>query len=189
MKILVVVDIVILVALIIILMTLKGGYEEQAKRTANEQAKRTANEQETAYLEKNTQVLVEQWRAIDQYSMAWKLVHSVLSGAKSEAAFGPALAAIEADKDARFKQISHLYTGAGINENVQNGIYQKAGLAEGTILLKNEKNVKEVACGKGCVIKFEYAKGKFKNVDFSGLVQFNLANSLKIEKPAEYHFE
>jgi cell division protein FtsB len=181
MKILVVVDIVILVALVIILMTLKGGYEEQAKRTANEQ--------ETAYLEKNTQVLVEQWRAIDQYSMAWKLVHSVLSGAKTEAAFNTTLAAIEADKDARFKQISHLYTGAGINENVQNGIYQKAGLAEGTILLKNEKNVKEVACGKGCVIKFEYAKGKFKNVDFSGLVQFNLANSLKIEKPAEYHFE
>ena len=79
MKILVVVDIVILVALIIILMTLKGGYEEQAKRTANEQ--------ETSYLEKNTQVLVEQWRSIDQYSMAWKLVHSVLSGVKTEPAF------------------------------------------------------------------------------------------------------
>ena len=72
---------------------------------------------------------------------------------------------------------------------MQNGIYQKAGLAEGSILLKNEKNSKEVACGKGCVVKFSYAKGKLTNVDFSGLVQFNLANSLKIEKPAEYHFE
>ena len=181
MKILVVVDIVILVALVIILMTLKGGYEEQARRTANEQ--------ESAYLEQNTQVLVEQWRAIDQYSMAWKLVHTVLSGAKTEAAFNTSLAAIEADKDARFKQVSHLYTSAGINDVVQNGIFQKAGLAEGSILLKNEKNVKEVACGKGCVIKFEFAKGKLKNVDFSALVQFNLANSLKIEKPAEYHFE
>ena len=101
MKILVVVDVVILVALIIILMTLKGGYEEQAKRTANEQ--------ESAYLEKNTQVLVEQWRSVDQYSMAWKLVYSMLSGAKTEAAFKSNLAAIEGDKDARFKQISHLY--------------------------------------------------------------------------------
>ena len=181
MKILVVVDIVILVALIIILMTLKGGYEEQAKRTANEQ--------ETSYLEKNTQVLVEQWRSIDQYSMAWKLVHSVLSGVKTEPAFNTTLAAIEADKDARFKQISHLYTGAGINENVQNGIFQKAGLAEGSILLKGDKNSKEVACGKDCVIKFEFAKGKLKNLDFSALVQFNLSKSLKIEKPAEYHFE
>ena len=181
MKILVVVDIVILVALVAVLMTLKGTYEEQAKRTANEQ--------ESAYLEKNSQVLVEQWRSVDQYSMAWKLVHTVLSGAKTESAFNTALSAIEGDKDARFKQVSHLYTGAGINDVVQNGIYQKAGLAEGSILLKNDKNVKEVACGKGCVVKFEFAKGKLKNVDYSALVQFNLAKHLKIEKPAEYHFE
>ena len=121
--------------------------------------------------------------------MAWKLVHTVLSGAKTEAAFNTSLAAIEADKDARFKQVSHVYTSAGINDAVQNGIFQKAGLAEGSILLKNDKGAKEVACGKGCVIKFEFAKGKLKSVDYSALVQFNLANSLKIEKPAEYHFE
>ena len=181
MKILVVVDVVILVALIIILMTLKGGYEEQAKRTANEQ--------ESAYLEKNTQVLVEQWRSVDQYSMAWKLVYTVLSGAKTEAAFNSSLAAIQADKDARFKRISHLYSSVGINDAVQNGIYEKAGLAEGSILVKNEKGSKEVACGKNCVVKFSFAKGKLKNVDYSALVQYNLANSLKIEKPAEYHFE
>ena len=121
--------------------------------------------------------------------MAWKLVYSMLSGAKTEAAFTSNLAAIEGDKDARFKQISHLYTGAGINDAVQNGIFQKAGLAEGSILIKNDKNVKEVACGKGCVVKFSFAKGKMKNVDYSALVQYNLANSLKIEKPAEYRFE
>ena len=143
MKILVVADVVILVALIVILMTLKGGYEEQAKRTANEQ--------ESAYLEKNTQVLVEQWRSVDQYSMAWKLVYTVLSGAKTEAAFNSSLAAIQADKDARFKQISHLYSSVGINDAVQNGIYEKAGLAEGSILVKNEKGSKEVACGKNSV--------------------------------------
>ena len=181
MKILVVVDIVILVALVIILMTLKGGYEEQAKRTANEQ--------ETAYLEKNTQVLVEQWRAVDQYSMAWKLVHTVLSGAKTEAAFNTSLAAIQADKDARFKQISHLYSSVGINADVQNGIFKKAGLVEESILLKNEKTSKEVACGQNCVVKFNFVKGKLKNVDYSALIQYNLANSLKIEKPTEFRFE
>ena len=68
-------------------------------------------------------------------------------------------------------------------------IYEKAGLAEGSILVKNEKGSKEVACGKDCVVKFTFAKGKLKNVDYSALVQYNLANSLKIEKPAEYHFE
>ena len=180
-KILVVVDVVILVALFVLLKSLQGGYMEQAKRTANEQ--------ETAYLEKNTQVLVEQWRSVDQYSMAWKLVYTVLSGAKTEAAFNSSLAAIQADKDARFKQISHLYSSVGINDAVQNGIYEKAGLAEGSILVKNEKGSKEVACGKNCVVKFSFAKGKLKNVDYSALVQYNLANSLKIEKPAEYHFE
>ena len=180
-KILVAVDVVILVALFVLLKSLQGGYMEQAKRTANEQ--------ETAYLEKNTQVLVEQWRSIDQYNMAWKLVHTVLSGAKSEAAFGQAVAAIEADKDARFKQISHIYTGVGINDKVQNGIFEKAGLAQGSILLKNDKNSKEIACGKGCVVKFNYAKGKFKSVDYSALVQYDLSKTLKIEKPGEYHFE
>lgn len=181
MKILVVVDVVILVALIVVLKSLQGGYEEQAKRTAKEQ--------ETAYLEKNNQVLVEQWRSVDQYSMAWKLVYTVLSGAKSEAAFKSALTAIESDKDARFKQISHLYTGVGVADKAVNMIYEKAGLVEGTILVKNDKNVKEVACGKNCVVKFSFAKGKLKNVDYSALVQYNLANTLKIEKPGEYHFE
>ena len=181
MKILVVVDVIILVALVVLLKVLQGGYEEQAKRTANEQ--------ESAYLEKNTQVLVEQWRSVDQYSMAWKLVYSMLSGAKTEAAFRTNLVSIESDRDSRFKQISHLYTGAGINDVVQNSIYQKAGLAEGSILVKDEKNVKEVTCGKDCVVKFTFAKGKMKNVDFSALVQYNLAKNLKIEKPAEYHFE
>ena len=180
-KILAVVDVVILVALVVVLKTLQGGYEEQVKKTVNEQ--------ESAYLEKNTQVLVEQWRSVDQYSMAWKLVYSMLSGAKTEAAFKANLASIEGDKDARFKQISHLYTGAGINDAVQNGIFEKAGLAEGSILVKNEKGNKEVACGKGCVVKFSFAKGKLKNIDYSALVQYNLANTLKIEKPGEYRFE
>ena len=180
-KILAVVDVVILVALVVVLKTLQGGYEEQVKKTVNEQ--------ESAYLEKNTQVLVEQWRSVDQYSMAWKLVYSMLSGAKTEAAFKANLASIEGDKDARFKQISHLYTGAGINDAVQNGIFEKAGLAEGSILVKNEKGNKEVACGKGCVVKFSFAKGKLKNIDYRALVQYNLANTLKIEKPGEYRFE
>ena len=181
MKILVVVDIVILVALVVLLKVLQGGYEEQAKRTANEQ--------ESAYLEKNTQVLVDQWHYVDQYSMAWRLVYSMLSGAKTETAFSTNLISIESDRDSRFKQISHLYTGAGINDAVQNSIFQKAGLAEGSILVKDEKNVKEVTCGKDCIVKFTFAKGKMKNVDYSALVEYNLAKTLKIEKPAEYHFE
>ena len=56
-------------------------------------------------------------------------------------------------------------------------------------MIKNEKGAKEVACGKNCSISFTFAKGKLKNVDYSALVQYNLANTLKIEKPGEYHFE
>ena len=180
MKILVVADVVILVALIVILMTLKGGYEEQAKRTANEQ--------ESAYLEKNTQVLVEQWRSVDQYSMAWKLVYTVLSGAKTEAAFNSSLAAIQADKDARFKQLSYMYTAAGIPAKVQNDINEKGGLAD-KFLLKNEGGVKEVACGKNCTLSFTFAKGKLANSDYKALVEYNMDEAFKLEAPAEFHFE
>ena len=179
MKILVVVDVVILVALIVVLKTLQGGYEEQAKRTVNEQ--------ESAYLEKNTQVLVEQWRSVDQYSMAWKLVYSMLSGAKTEAAFKSNLAAIENDKDARFKQISYMYTAASIPAQVQNDI-AAVGLAD-KFLLKSEGGVKEVACGKNCVATFTFVKGKLKSTDYKALVEYKFADNFSIESPKEFKFE
>ncbi len=179
-KILLIADIVLIVGLFALMMVLKGGYEEQAKKSVNEQL--------GAYLDQSNGVLQEQWKSVDQYGMAWKLVFATLTGDKTEASFDAAAKSIEEDKDARFKQLSHMYTAAGIPPQAQNSINEKAGMAD-KLLLKNENGVKEVACGKNCVVTFTFAKGKLKNVDYKALAEYNMADNFKLEKPAEFRFE
>lgn len=179
-KILLIVDIVAIIGLFALMMVLKGGYEEQAKKSVNEQL--------DAYLNQNNAVLQDQWKSVDQYGMAWKLINAVLTGDKTEASFDAAAKAIEEDKDARFNQVSYMYTAAGIPAPAQNSIFEKAGMAD-KFLLKSENGVKEVACGKNCVISFTYAKGKLKATDYKALADYNMADNFKLEAPAAFHFE
>ncbi|MCF0224596.1 MAG: hypothetical protein HUK20_10015 [Fibrobacter sp.] len=179
-KILLIADIVLIAGLFGLMMVLKGGYEEQAKKSAGDQV--------NAYLEKTNGVLQEQWKSIDQYGMAWKLIYKTFAGDKSESAFDANVAAIEQDNQARFQQISHMYTAAGVPDKVQNGIFEKVGLAD-KFLLKNEKGEKEVACGKDCVVKFTFVKGKLKDVDYKALADYNMSENFKLEAPAAFHFE
>lgn len=179
-KILAIVDAVLIVALLVLMFVLKGGYNEQAQTTVKEQI--------GAYQETANGLLQEQWKSVDQYGMAWKLVNATLTGVNTEAAFNAAVKAIEGDKDARFKQLSYMYTAAGIPAKVQNDINEKGGLAE-KFLLKDEGGVKEVACGKNCSISFTFAKGKLKSSDYKALVEYNMAANFKLEAPATYHFE
>ncbi|MCQ2091841.1 MAG: hypothetical protein MJY85_04105 [Fibrobacter sp.] len=179
-KILLIVDIVAIVGLFVLMMVLKGGYEEQAKKSVSEQL--------DAYLNQNNTVLQEQWKSVDQYGMAWKLVNAVLTGDKTEASFDAAAKAIEEDKDARFNQVSYMYTAAGIPAQAQNSINEKAGMAD-KLVLKNENGVKEIACGKNCVITFTFAKGKLKSADYKALADYNMADNFKLEAPAAFHFE
>ena len=81
-----------------------------------------------------------------------------------------------------------MYEAAGIPAQAQNSIYEKAGLAD-KFLLKDEGGVKEVACGKNCVISFTFAKGKLKSSDYKALADYNMAGNFKLEAPAAYHFE
>ncbi len=180
-KILLVFDIIALVALMVVMMSNKSGYEAQAKKSDSEQVE--------AYRAQSNGVLQDLWKSLDEYSMAWKLVYTTLSGSRSEADFATALAAIEGDKDARFKQVASLYTAAGIPEDLPNSLREKNGMSEKSILLKDEKGVKEVACGKNCVVKFSFVKGKFKSVDYSALVEYKMADHFKLEAPAPFHFE
>lgn len=179
-KILLIADIVLIVGLFVLMMILKGGYEEQAKKSVSEQL--------DAYLNQNNTVLQEQWKSVDQYGMAWKLVNATLTGDKTEKSFDAAAQAIEADKDVRFNQVSYMYTAAGIPPQAQNSIHEKAGLAE-KFVLKNEGGVKEVACGKNCVVTFTFAKGKLKDVDYKALAAYNMADNFKLEAPAAFRFE
>lgn len=180
-KILLVFDIIAVVGLMVTLMTLKSGYEAQAKKSDSEQVE--------AYRTLSNGVLQEQWKSLDEYSMAWKLVYTTLTSGKTEAEFASNLAAIQGDKGARFKQLAGLYTAAGIPEGVVNSLKEKNGLSEKSILLKDENGAKEVACGKNCVVKFKFAKGKFKSVDYSALVEYKMDDHFKLEAPAPFHFE
>jgi hypothetical protein len=179
-KILAIVDAVLIVALFVVMFTLKGQYNEQAQTSVKEQV--------GAYQTTANGMLQEVWKSVDQNGMAWKLVYVTLTGDKTEASFDAAVKAIEGDKDARFKQLSYMYEAAGIPPQAQNSIYEKAGLAD-KFLLKNEGGVKEVACGKNCVISFTFAKGKLKSSDYSALANYNMAEHFKLEAPAAYHFE
>ena len=116
------------------------------------------------------------------------VVYATITGDKTEKSFNAAVKAIEGDQAARFKQLSYVFTAAGIPPKVQNDINEKGGLAD-KFLLKDEGGVKEVACGKNCSISFTFAKGKLKATDYKALVELNMASNFKLEAPAEFHFE
>lgn len=179
-KILAIVDALAIVALLVLMMVLKGQYNDQAQASVKEQV--------GAYKEKANALLQEQWRSVDQYGMAWKLVYATMTGDKTEKSFNAAVKAIESDKDSRFKQLSYVFTAAGIPAKVQNDINEKGGLAD-KFLLKDEKGVKEVACGKDCVVSFTFAAGKLKSSDYKALVELNMAEKFKLDAPAEFKFE
>lgn len=179
-KILAIVDAVLIVALFVVMFTLKGQYNEQAQTSVKEQV--------GAYQTTANGMLQDVWKSVDQNGMAWKLVYVTLTGDKTEASFNAAVKAIEEDKAAREKQLFYAFTAAGIPPKVQNDINEKGGLAE-SFVIKNEKGAKEVACGKNCSISFTFAKGKLKNVDYKALVEYNIAEQFKLEAPAAYHFE
>ncbi|MBR4916628.1 MAG: hypothetical protein IKZ45_06065 [Fibrobacter sp.] len=178
-KILAIVDGVLIVALVVFMFALKGKYNDQAQASVKEQV--------GAYKATVNTALQDQWKSMDQYGMAWKLVYATVTGAKTEAAFNANVQKIFEDKDARFKQLSYMYTAASIPAQVQNDI-AAVGLAE-QFLLKDEGGVKEIACGKNCVAKFTFVKGKLKESDYKALVEYKFAENFSIGAPAEFKFE
>ncbi|MCQ2097835.1 MAG: hypothetical protein MJY87_07850 [Fibrobacter sp.] len=179
-KILLIVDIVLIVGLFVMMMLLKGSYEETAKSSFDAQI--------TAYRDGVDATIYEQWKSVDQYNMAWNLVYATLSGNKTVAAFDETAKKIEGDKETRLKQVAYIYSSAGVSDKAVNTYAEKAGLAE-SFLLKNEANVKEVACGKGCVVTFNFDGKKLKSVDYEALKKIDMAGTFKVGEPAPYHFD
>ncbi|MEE0876338.1 MAG: hypothetical protein UIH18_03480 [Fibrobacteraceae bacterium] len=180
-KILLAIDIVIIVALAVVMFVLKGQYGEMAQKLATEQR--------DAYRKQANDILHEQWKSVDQFGMAWRLVFETVSSKdKSEKSFDARLKAIENDKPARERQVQHLYSAAGIPEKAQLQ-FSELGYAEGSILLKDEKGVKEVACGKDCKISFTFVKGNLKSLDYSALEKYVPAEHFKLAEPAPFRFE
>ena len=178
-KILAIVDGVLIVALVVVMFVFKGQLNEQAQTTVKDQV--------GAYKAIVNTTLQEQWKSMDQYGMAWKLVYSTIAGANTEAAFDANVKKIFEDTGARVKQLSYMYTAASIPDKVQSDI-SAVGLAE-QFLLKDEGGVKEVACGKNCTLSFTFVKGKLKDSDYKALVEYNMDEAFKLEAPAAFHFE
>ena len=84
-KILAIVDAVIIVALIVLMMVLKGNYNDQAQASVKEQV--------GAFQESANGVLQELWKSVDQNGMAWKLVYATITGDKTEKSFNAAVKA------------------------------------------------------------------------------------------------
>ena len=178
-KILAIIDGVLIVALVVVMFVFKGQLNEQAQTTVKDQV--------GAYKAVVNATLQEQWKSMDQYGMAWKLVYTTIAGANTEAAFDANVKKIFEDTGARVKQLSYMYTAASIPDKVQSDI-SAVGLAD-AFLLKDEGGVKEIACGKNCVVKFTFVKGKLKESDYKALVEYNFAENFTVAKAATYHFE
>lgn len=186
-KILLIADIVVIIGLFVLMMCLKSSYEEQAKASYDTQI--------TAYRSDVDAVRFELWKSVDQYNMAWNLVYATLNSNKTVAAFDENVKAIEGNKDARLKQATYIYQNSLINMYNSESVLNKAlaeyiekGLAE-TFLVKNEDSVKEVACGKDCVVTFNFEGKKLKSVDYEALKKINIAETFKVGEPAPFRFE
>jgi len=186
-KILLIVDIVLIVGLFILMMCMKSSYEEQAKSSYDTQM--------TAYKSSVDEVRFDLWKSVDQYNMAWNLVYATLNSDKSLASFQANVKAVEENKDARLTQLTYIYRNALLNMYNSETIINKAlaeygerGLAE-TFLVKDEASVKEVACGKGCVVTFNFDGKKLKSVDYEALKKINMTETFKVGEPAPFHFE
>ena len=178
-KILLIIDIILIIALAIIMFVLKEGYSETAKRTAGEQR--------DAYRKITNEILQEQWKTIDQFGMANRLVYSFLNSDQSEKSFDALVKMIESDKATRESQTLAVYNASGIPEQVQSGLSEIGYTA--ALLLKNENGKKEIACGINCVITFEFSKGSLKTKDLKALQEYNIASQFKLAEPAPFRFE
>ncbi|GEM_PF-712030 len=180
-KILLIVDIVILVALAVLMFVLKGQYNETAKGLYKDQSGK--------YLELSNAALHDQWKSVDQFGQAWRLVYETIkSGDKSEKGFNARLDAIVNDKESRERQLSYIYSAAGIPEKAQMK-FSELGLAEGSILVSSEGGVKTVACGKGCSITFTFAKGKLAKMDYSALSNYDSKAQFTLPAPAPFSLD
>lgn len=179
-KILLAVDVVLVIGLFALMMVLKSGYQETSKKALDSQI--------GSYKENADALLLDMWRSVDQMGMAWQLVFKTLESNQTEAAFDANVKAIEENKEARERQRSHMLTAAGVPEELQTAIGEKAGLAE-KFLVKNEGGVKEIACGKDCSISFTFEKGKLTGKNYDALKSYKIADHFKQEAPAPFRFE
>ena len=98
-KILAIADVILIVGLVVLLVVLKGRFYDQAQTSVKEQT--------GAYKKVVNTALEEQWKALDQYGMAWKLIYATVTGVTTETAFNAEVTKIVEDKDARLRQLSY----------------------------------------------------------------------------------
>lgn len=166
MKIVFITNIVIIIALIVVMLSLKEGYKEQAQTVVREST--------SAYTAEINKTLYAQGLFIDEWNLVWELVFESLNNKdRCLASFDKRVAALEASYLANPKNKAKL---------------EKWGLKELKIKVDGKSNSRTVSCGDGCAVVFEFAGTNLKSVDYSALAAVNLSEKFKINQPASFNF-
>lgn len=167
MKIVFIANLVIIIALIVIMLSLKEGYKEQAQTVVREST--------STYTAEINKTIYAQGLFIDEWNLVWELVfESLNSKDRCFASFDKRVAAIEAAYLANPKNKAKL---------------ERWGLKELKLKVEGKGSSRIVSCGEGCAVTFEFAGSNLKSVDYSALAAVNLSEKFKINQPASFNFK
>lgn len=166
MKIVFIANIVLIIALVLIMLSLKDGYKEQAQTVVRDSTKE--------YVGDINKTLYAQGRYVDEWNLIWELVFETLNANdRSLSAFDQRIKSIESTYNSDSKSAAKL---------------ERWGIKELKMNISTEKTKRVVTLGEKPVVTFDFAKGNFQSVDYSALLSIVPSEMFKINQPAEFNF-
>lgn len=166
MKIIFIGNLLVMIALIVIMLTLKDGYKTQALKVVRESTK--------AYTDEVNKSLFAQGQFVDEWNLIWELVfETVNSSDRSLAAF-----------DKKVTELESAYLANAKNKEK----LEKWGLKELKLNITSEKTKRVISLAGNPVVTFDFAGGSFKSVDYKALRSVSPSEMFKIKEPAVFNF-
>jgi|SRR5574344_487254 hypothetical protein len=166
MKIIFIGNLLVMIALIVIMLTLKDGYKTQALTVVRESTK--------AYTDEVNKSLFAQGQFVDEWNLIWELVFETVNGSdRSLAAF-----------DKKVTELESAYLANAKNKEK----LEKWGLKELKLNITSEKTKRVISLAGNPVVAFDFAGGSFKSVDYKALRSVSPSEMFKIKEPAVFNF-
>jgi hypothetical protein len=166
MKIIFISNVVVMIALIVIMLTLKDGYKTQALTVVRQSTK--------AYTDEVNKTLFAQGQFVDEWNLVWELVfETVNSSDRSLAAF-----------DKKVTELESTYLADAKNKEK----LEKWGLKELKLNITSEKTKRVISLAGNPVVTFDFTGGSFKSVDYKALRSVSPSEMFKIKEPAVFNF-
>ena len=166
MKIIFISNVVVIVTLVVIMLTLKEGYKEQAQTVVRESTK--------AYVGDVNKVLFAQGLFVDEWNLTWELVFETInSGDRSLAAFDKRLSGLESAYLANVKNKEKL---------------DRWGIKELKLNVSTDKTKRVISLADKPVVTFDFTGGSFKSVDYSALLSVAPMEMFNVKEPAVFNF-